>query len=249
MKTNNKTTQFLNYNPEFFQLLDKVSKKSGSQKGLKKALERSRAGKKFAVPKWAIQLDLERKQVETIRCFKPIPIGDEEFKNAMGVYSGNLSFSSDSELYQYAEMRWKDFCVDAVMTLKDTLKLGRVKFGNRLDLGRINYAIFDRMISRHCVCVKEEIDDVEVVGYDRFEFKHIKYSFVKECGFPTFNCDGWWRSAYFPIIGDNKPLQIAEYTSMTIVTNTRTNRVYANWEMQVHSMIIGDNEGIMNKTV
>ncbi|EFC35623.1 predicted protein [Naegleria gruberi] len=243
-KTLKQTTSFITYDPTFYKEFmlnrkpNKVSKDTSSKM-------KTQAGKKFKKPLWAKMLELEQKHIDKVRSFKAIPISDDEYNRIIEDLKNKLSITTDTEFIDYAQKKWKEFCIDATTVLKDNLTFGNVKFGNGLNLGNMNYAIFDKIITRNYQCAKDVVYDEQTVGYETHQVKLFKYHFVLACGFPTFECDRWWRNDMFPKVEDihNKPLQFAEYKTLTIVVNSRTNRVYCNWEIECCTMVVREKEG------
>lgn len=254
----NCTSYFINYDCAFFEQQEKnkaiktpkekvVSTKASKKekvvtRGIKKT-RKSNISKKFREPVWVKRINNHQLKVQSIRSFKPNPIAAEEFTNclkAMSLRTGK-PFNSDEDMYDYLERRWNEFSYDAVKVLCANLQPGEVKWGYKLDLGTISYAILDRILCLNHNCKKEVINIEQTINREIVPTRIFKYHFMKECGFPKFKSSyDWTYNLLFP--NEEKPnLQICEYTAMTLVCNDYDNRVYANWEMSCHLMRCYDN--------
>lgn len=228
-------------NSEYFKLHSQIKEK-GKKTDVEATtkIRKSRAAKKFAIPLWARRMEMERQYIEKVRAFKPIPIRDDEFYEAIRQYSSCMSFSEDADLMNYVNRRWKEFCVYAIITLRDVLTVGKGKSG-RLDLGKMNYAVVDRIFS-NLSCIKEMKEDTMEIGYDKVVVKYYKYHFVAECGFPSLDTTNeWWRASFFPDqTCPDMPLQESKFTHLTFTTNDRDNTVSCCWDMETYTMVINN---------
>ncbi|EFC40691.1 predicted protein [Naegleria gruberi] len=248
----NCTNYFINYDREFFEQQqekktktpkEKVSKgRVVSSRGIKKS-RKSNISKKFREPVWVKRVKAHQTKVQSIRSFKPNPIDRAEFDNCLKEMSLRTGkpFNSDTEVYEYLERRWNEFSFDAVKVLCANLQPGDVKWGYKLHLGTISYAILDRILCLNHNCKKEIIDIEQTINREKVPTRIFKYHFMKECGFPKFKSSyDWTFNLLFPD-EEKSYLQICEYTAMTLVCNDYDNRVYVNWEMSCHSMKCYDN--------
>lgn len=216
----------------------------GVHKGERKTKGISNKFKKLKLCEITAQKHL--KAVEEIRSFKAIPQPITDFYKCLQTLQQRMPkpFPSNTELFEYLERRWWEFCEDTRIILKANLQPGSIKWGFNLRVGTFPCAILDRIFCLNTQCKKEEIDTSVTVNREVIPYKIFKYSFLFETGFPKLNTDSaWWINLHLPT-PQQKDFQRSDYTALTFVCNDFDNRVYVNWEMKNFVLRHNDTEGM-----
>ena len=269
MPERSETTYFFNYDDSFFVLekeraeakaaaREKAAENTGKeplkQDGQKVIPKQSRRiqrkpGKsniksRFEKPLWMKRLEQKQRKIDATLNFKANPLPLRDFFDSIAVLFNSLQLS-DEEGWKYLEVRWREFCIDAIRSLDLNLQPGEMKWGYRLELGRFSFAVIDRIFCQNTPCIKTQIDEILTVGGMDVPCRLFKYSFLLESGFPKFNTEKeWWKMLTLPSKGYNI-LSESKYTALSITVNDYDSRVYCGWEMETwkHVVIPSQTEG------